>query len=80
MQTGGGSFKENIEHSGWDGNWYRRAYCDDGPLLGSCSNTECRIDSVAQSWFVLSGAGDPERARQAMREVDRNLVTGKTNW
>lgn len=66
--------KENIERSGWDGNWYRRAYCDDGCMLGSCSNTECRIDSIAQSWSVLSGAADPERARQAMREVDRTLV------
>jgi cellobiose phosphorylase len=50
--------KENIERSGWDGSWYRRAYCDDGCMLGSCSNTECRIDSIAQSWSVLSGAGD----------------------
>ncbi|PKN59967.1 MAG: cyclic beta 1-2 glucan synthetase, partial [Deltaproteobacteria bacterium HGW-Deltaproteobacteria-11] len=66
--------KQNIEHSGWDGNWYRRAYCDDGTMLGSRSNTECRIDSIAQSWSVLSGAGDAERVRQAMGEVDKILV------
>ena len=47
----------NIETHGWDGEWYRRAYFDDGSLLGSASNAECRIDSIAQSWSVLSGAG-----------------------
>ncbi len=64
----------NIEQSGWDGEWYRRAYCDDGSVLGSCGNSECRIDSIAQSWSVLSGAGGKERARQAMEAVDRMLV------
>ena len=50
----------NIEKNGWDGEWYRRAYFDDGSPLGSASNPECRIDSIAQSWSVLSGAGDAE--------------------
>ena len=50
----------------WDGDWYRRAYFDDGTPLGSKENTECQIDAIAQSWAVISGAGDPERARQAM--------------
>ena len=54
-----------IEASGWDGDWYRRAYFDDGGVLGSATNTECSIDSIPQSWSVLSGAGNPERARRA---------------
>ena len=66
--------KENIEQHGWDGEWYRRAYFDDGTPLGSAANAECRIDSISQSWAVLSGAGDPDRARQAMEAVDRHLV------
>jgi len=64
----------NIEQHGWDGDWYRRAYFDDGTPLGSATNEECQIDSIAQSWAVLSGAADPERARRAMDEVDRRLV------
>jgi cyclic beta-1,2-glucan synthetase len=64
----------NIERNGWDGEWYRRAYFDDGSPLGSMSNPECQIDSIAQSWSVLSGAGDAERSRTAMEAVDRRLV------
>ena len=64
----------NIEQNGWDGEWYRRAYFDDGSPLGSASNAECRIDSIAQSWSVLSGAGDAGRSRMAMDAVDRRLV------
>ena len=52
--------QQHIEAHGWDGEWYRRAYFDDGTPLGSASNTECRIDSIAQSWSVLSGAADPD--------------------
>ena len=66
--------RRNIEQNGWDGEWYRRAYFDDGSPLGSASNPECRIDSIAQSWAVLSGAGDVERSRMAMEAVDRHLV------
>jgi cyclic beta-1,2-glucan synthetase len=58
----------------WDGEWYRRAYFDDGTPLGSKTNTECQIDAIAQSWSVISGAGDPVRARQAMDAVDARLV------
>ncbi|MGV7927416.1 MAG: GH36-type glycosyl hydrolase domain-containing protein [Spirochaetota bacterium] len=64
----------NIERHGWDGEWYRRAYFDDGTPLGSASSPECRIDFIAQSWAVLSGAGDPVRARGAMEAADRRLV------
>ena len=66
--------RRNIELNGWDGLWYRRAYFDDGTPLGSVQNAECQIDSIAQSWSVLSGAGDPERSRLAMEAVDRRLV------
>jgi len=70
----GRQLRESIERHGWDGAWYRRAYFDDGTPLGSASNLECRIDSVAQSWSVLSGAGDPDRSRKAMDAVDDHLV------
>ena len=63
-----------VEEHGWDGEWYRRAYYDDGTPLGSASSAECRIDSIAQSWSVISGAGDPKRRRQAMRSLEENLV------
>ena len=63
-----------LEREGWDGSWYRRAFFDDGTPLGSAINAECRIDSIAQSWAVLSGAADPARARQAMAAVDELLV------
>jgi len=66
--------RSQIELFGWDGQWYRRAYFDDGSPLGSASNPECRIDSVAQSWAVLSEAGEPERSRLAMEAVDKCLV------
>ncbi len=64
----------NLEREGWDGGWYRRAYFDDGTPLGSSRNTECRIDSIAQSWSVLSGAGDPDRSRIAMEALNQHLV------
>jgi len=66
--------RKKLEESGWDGEWYRRAYFDNGSALGSQSNAECRIDSIAQSWSVLSGAGDAERSALAMDAVDRLLV------
>ncbi len=66
--------RQNIEQQGWDGEWYRRAYFDDGSPLGSASNPECQIDSIAQSWSVLSGAGDATRSRMAMDALDRRLV------
>ncbi|MBC7469264.1 MAG: hypothetical protein H7322_08060 [Ramlibacter sp.] len=66
--------KAAIEHSAWDGAWYRRGWFDDGSPLGTSANTECRIDSIAQSWSVLCGGGDPERMRQAMESLDTHLV------
>jgi cyclic beta-1,2-glucan synthetase len=64
----------NIEKNGWDGEWYRRAYFDNGVPLGSASNTECRIDSISQSWSVLSGAGNTERSVIAMESLKKKLV------
>jgi cellobiose phosphorylase len=66
--------RNNIEANAWDGGWYRRAWFDDGTPLGSADNDECQIDSISQSWAVISGGGDPERARQAMAAVDKRLV------
>ena len=66
--------RRNIEQHGWDGHWYRRAYFDDGTPLGSAANAECQIDSIAQSWSVLSGAGDAARSRMAMQALDQRLV------
>lgn len=64
----------NLEAHAWDGQWYRRAWFDDGAPLGSSQSDECRIDSISQSWSVLSGAADPVRARQAMASLDQHLV------
>ena len=66
--------QENIEKNAWDGQWYRRAYFDNGEPLGSKTNPECQIDSLPQSWSVISGAGDPQRSRQAMNAVDQRLI------
>jgi len=63
-----------VEQTAWDGAWYRRAYYDDGSPLGSLHDPECQIDGIAQSWAVLSGAGDPNRSRQAMQSVLERLV------
>lgn len=68
------TLQDNIEKSGWDGEWYRRAYFDDGTPLGSKGNVECRIDAIAQSWSVLSGAGSEERKEQAMDSLYKHLV------
>jgi cellobiose phosphorylase len=65
---------ENIEQHAWDGAWYRRAYFDSGEPLGASTNPECQIDSLPQSWAVLSGAGDVQRSRQALAALDRRLV------
>jgi cellobiose phosphorylase len=64
----------NVELNAWDGEWYRRAYFDDGTPLGSHTNEECQIDSISQSWGVLSGAADPVRVRGAMEQVNDRLV------
>ena len=67
-----------LERDGWDGSWYRRAYYDNGTPLGSSTNGECRIDSIVQSWSLISGAADPGRAAQAMAAVDDQLIQRDT--
>ena len=68
------ALKAALEREAWDGDWYRRAYFDDGTPLGSATNTECRIDSIAQSWGVISGAAEPTRGARAMAAVEEYLV------
>jgi cyclic beta-1,2-glucan synthetase len=67
------ALQKSLEQA-WDGDWYRRGYFDDGTPLGSASSVECRIDSIAQSWSVISGAGDPVRTVCAMANVESQLV------
>ncbi len=68
------SYRAAIETHGWDGAWYRRAFFDDGSPIGSAGAAECRIDSIAQSWAVISGAGAPDRQALAMRSLEEQLV------
>ncbi len=69
------ALQQAIEREAWDGDWYRRGYFDDGTPLGSVASDECRIDSIAQSWAVISGAAERERAVRAMSAVDSQLVS-----
>ncbi|BBH22331.1 glycosyl transferase [Paenibacillus baekrokdamisoli] len=69
-----GQLANSLNEAGWDGQWYRRAFTDGGQWLGSIHNEECRIDSIAQSWSVISGMAPEDRALQAMRSFDRELV------
>ncbi|MCI0545328.1 MAG: phosphorylase, partial [Actinobacteria bacterium] len=66
--------RESLEAQAWDGDWYRRAFFDDGTPLGSSVSPECRIDSIAQSWSVIHGGARPGRARRAMESVEEYLV------
>jgi cyclic beta-1,2-glucan synthetase len=68
------AYAKAVEAHGWDGAWYRRAYFDDGTPLGSADGDECRIDAIAQSWSVITGAGDPSRSETAMRSFEEHLV------
>jgi len=70
------ALRRALERDGWDGDWYRRAFFDDGTPLGCAANTECRIDSIAQSWSVLSGAADPAHAARAIGAAEEYLVRG----
>lgn len=68
------ALKASLDREAWDGQWYRRGWFDDGTPLGSAANDECRIDSIAQSWAVISGAANPDRAALAMAAVERELI------
>jgi cyclic beta-1,2-glucan synthetase len=69
-----GALKTSLESQAWDGQWYRRGWFDDGSPLGSAQNEECRIDSIAQSWAVISGAAQSDRAAQAMAAAEQELI------
>jgi cyclic beta-1,2-glucan synthetase len=73
------ALKAALERSGWDGDWYRRAYYDDGTPLGSASSDECKIDSIAQSWGIISGAAESARGARAMDAVNRLLIRRPDN-
>jgi cyclic beta-1,2-glucan synthetase len=73
-RTHASSLQASLEREAWDGDWYRRAWFDDGTPLGSAINAECRIDSISQSWAAISGAAAPERVGRAMAAVERQLI------
>jgi cyclic beta-1,2-glucan synthetase len=66
--------KDALEREAWDGHWYLRGFFDDGTSFGGAAGEECRIDSLTQSWSVLSGVADPARATEAMMSVERHLI------
>ena len=66
--------KKALNTNGWDGRWYKRAFMDNGEVLGSNVNEECKIDSIAQSWAVISGAGDNDKKYIAMDSLENYLV------
>ncbi len=68
------SLKKELNSNGWDGRWFRRAFMDDGNMLGSMENDECRIDSIAQSWSVISGAGDNDKKFISMDSLENHLI------
>lgn len=70
---------KNLEANAWDGDWYLRAFFDDGTPLGSHTNDECKIDSIAQSWSLISGLGDPKRQKQAVKSVGEHLIRKDEN-
>jgi len=71
------ALQASLEREAWDGDWYRRAWFDDGTPLGSTTSEACRIDAIAQSWSAISGAAAPERAARAMAAVERELIRPK---
>jgi cyclic beta-1,2-glucan synthetase len=66
-----------LDAAGWDGAWYRRAYYDNGELIGSASSDECQIDALAQAWAVLSGVASPERVKMGLDAVENRLVSNQ---
>jgi cyclic beta-1,2-glucan synthetase len=74
LRSAAEAYARAANEASWDGAWYRRAYFDDGTPLGSAANDECQIDSIAQSWSVISDAGDPDKRDQAMRSLHDRLV------
>jgi cellobiose phosphorylase len=68
------SLQKNLNTKAWDGRWFKRAFADNGDVYGSMENEECRIDSIAQSWSVISGAGEESKSNSAMESLENHLV------
>ena len=68
------NLKKNLNDKGWDGRWYKRAFMDDGSILGSIQNEECRIDSIAQTWATISKAGDNDKKYISLNSLENHLV------
>ena len=68
------NLQQNLNKNAWDGRWFKRAFADNGDVYGSMENEECRIDSIAQSWSVISGAGDENKKITAMESLENHLV------
>ena len=68
------ALKKALNTIAWDGRWYKRAYCDDGTWLGAIENEECKIDSIAQSWSVISKAGDNDKKYISMESLENHLI------
>lgn len=66
--------KRALNTKGWDGRWFKRAFMDDGSALGSMENEECRIDSIAQSWSIISNAGDNDKKYISMESLENHLI------
>ena len=66
--------KKGVEEQGWDGEWYRRAFTDEGDILGSSTSEECQIDSISQSWSVISEAGSKDRQKKALYSLENHLI------
>lgn len=67
--------KKHLNNEGWDGEWYRRAFYDDGTPLGSAENDECKIDAIAQAWAVISGAAPDDKVQKALKSAQKHLVS-----
>ena len=68
------SLKKSLNTTGWDGRWYKRAFMDDGNWLGSMENDECKIDSIAQSWSIISNAGDNDKKYISIESLENHLI------
>ncbi len=74
LREGASALVSAVDSSAWDGDWYIRAFFDDGTALGSSTADECRIDVIAQAWAAISGQGDPERSTRALESAEEHLV------
>jgi cellobiose phosphorylase len=68
------NLKKVLNIKGWDGRWYRRAFTDEGEVIGSIENEECKIDSISQSWAIISGAGDNDKKYICMESLETHLI------